>query len=119
MSDSDLLRLLVERAALLDRAETVAVPGGGSEVRLAGRPFAVVEPARAAFALRPEVAAAALRTPDVRPGSPGPGWVSFAPPILDEFARDRATAWLESAWRLADEDSAGESKAPPVGRRGG
>lgn len=105
MSDPDLVALLLERAALLDGAVIAPVPGGGSEFRLAGRPFAVVEPSRAAFALRPEVAAAALRTPDVSPAGRGPGWVSFAPPVLDGFARDRATAWLESAWRLADEAS--------------
>ncbi len=106
MSDPDLAELLVERAALLGGVEITPAPGGGMELRLAEVPFAVLEPGRAAFGLRPEVAAAALRTPDVGPGSRGPGWVSFAPQVLDDFARDRAIAWLESAWRLADEPPA-------------
>lgn len=119
MSDPDLVELLVERAPLLDGTEIAPIAGGASELRLAGRPFARVEPGRALFGLHPEVAAAALRTPDVGSAGRGPGWVSFAPPVLDDFARDRAIAWLESAWRLAEEESAGESNAPPVDRRGG
>ncbi len=106
MSDPGLVELMIERAALLEGTAIAPFPGGGSELRLAGRPFATVEPGRAAFELRPDVAAAALRTPDVSSGSRGAGWVSFAPPVLDDFARDRAIAWLESAWRLADEASA-------------
>src|SRR5271157_2823653 len=59
------------------------------------------------FRLRPEIAAAALRTPDTAVSSRGREWVSLAPAALDSFALDRATAWFEVAWRLA-----GESAAP-------
>jgi hypothetical protein len=105
--------LLAGRAALLEGAAVAALPGGGVELRLDGRPFALVEGGRAAFRLRPEVAAAALRTPDVSPVEQGDGWVWFAPPALDELARDRALAWLDHGWRRANEESTGESNAPP------
>jgi len=29
----------------------------------------------------------------------GPGWVRFAPTVLDDHAADRAVAWLASAHR--------------------
>jgi len=47
------------------------------------------------------VGAAALRTPDTEASSRGPAWVRFSPPELDRMAIDRATAWLEYAWRHA------------------
>jgi len=35
----------------------------------------------------------------------GADWVAFSPPELDQYAIDRAIAWLASAWRRADGDS--------------
>ncbi len=32
--------------------------------------------------------------------------------LVEEFARDRAAAWLESAWRFADEGGAADQPAP-------
>jgi len=102
VSPSELAALLVEHAAGLEGAEAVAVDGG-LELRLDGERFGMVSGGVVELRLRSEVAAAALRTPDVAPSPRGPGWVRFEPPVLDGFARDRAAAWLESAWRAADE----------------
>ncbi len=76
---------------------------GGVEYLRGGRVFAAVAGSIAFFRLRPEVARAALRTPDVDPSARGPEWVAFGPLDLDQFALDRALAWFESAWRLAAE----------------
>jgi hypothetical protein len=56
----------------------------------------------AEFRLAPAVVAAALRTPDTARSTRGADWVAFAPSEVDGHALDRATAWLESAWRRAD-----------------
>ena len=69
----------------------------------AGRPFAAVTQHELEVRLEPFVATAALRTPDTAASSRGPGWVHFAPPLLDRFAADRAVAWIEHAWRHAAE----------------
>jgi hypothetical protein len=97
-----LAALLVERAADLEGAEVVSIDGG-LELVLDGERFGIVAGGAVELRLRREVAAAALRTPDTTASSRGPGWVRFEPPALDAFARDRAAAWLESAWRFADE----------------
>ncbi len=75
--------------------------GGATEYSLDGVLFAVVSTERAAFRLKPDIAEAALRTPDVVGTSRGPGWVELAPQVLDAFALDRAESWFESAARLA------------------
>jgi hypothetical protein len=97
-----LAALLVERAADLEGAEVAAIDGG-LELVLDGERFGIVSGSAVELRLRREVASAALQTPDTAASSRGPGWVRFEPPALDEFARDRASAWLESAWRFADE----------------
>ncbi len=81
-----------------------AEPGRGSVDYLrADRLFAVVEAggAAASFHLAPAVAEAAIRTPETSPSARGRGWVTLAPTILDDHTIDRATAWFESAWRIA------------------
>lgn len=75
--------------------------GKSVEVVTAGTVVAVIAPTALEVRLRPAVAVAAQRTPDVRVSSRGPGWVCFEPAVLDDFARDRALAWLESAVLLA------------------
>ncbi len=102
MTDHALATLLADHAMLLEGAEAIEL-ADGTEWRLDGVTFAVVDRAGAEFRLRREVAAAALRTPDVAPSRRGEGWVRFAPPTLDGFAGDRARAWLDSAWRRVDE----------------
>ena len=66
-----------------------------------GHPFASLAGAWAEFRLDPAVARAALRTPDAAVSPRGPGWVSFAPAVLDDQAIDRAEAWFLSAHRHA------------------
>jgi hypothetical protein len=51
--------------------------------------------------LGPEIADAALRTPDTHPSSRGPDWISFTPADWDSMAVDRLRAWFRVAWRLA------------------
>jgi hypothetical protein len=68
---------------------------------VAGRAFAVLAGDRAEFHLDPLVARAALRTPDTAASPRGPGWVAFAPAVLDDPAVDRAEAWFLSAHRRA------------------
>ena len=75
--------------------------GGATEFRRAGVAFAVSGPGGAEFRLRPDVAAAALRTPATGPSERGPVWVRFDPQQLDQFGLDRATAWFEAAWHEA------------------
>ena len=101
MSEGRSLRTVLEPAAAeLADVERVAV-GDAVELRRAGRPFARLEPATAAFRLDAVLAPAALRTPDTSTSPLGPEWVGFAPPVIDSFAVDRASAWLEAAWRRA------------------
>lgn len=68
-----------------------------------GRPFAAVTEHELEVRLEPFVATAALRTPGTAGSARGPGWVHFVPPLLDRFAADRAVAWIEHAWRHAED----------------
>jgi hypothetical protein len=107
-----LAALLAEQVALLEGTEVVQTgqggpAGQGTEYYLDHVLFASLAGDVAEFHLRDEVGAAALRTPDVAASARGPGWVRFAPKRLDEHARDRALAWLESAWRRADAELSG------------
>jgi hypothetical protein len=103
VSAPSLEALVVEHAATLEDAEIGGV-SGAPEILVRGMPVAVVEPEGFDVHLRPAVAAAALRTPDVMASPRGLGWVRLAPAVLDGFATDRALAWLESAVALALED---------------
>ncbi len=95
---ASLLSALRRAAGGLDGTELVAV-GDGVEFRQRGRPYARADAGSASFRLDRVLAAAALGTPDVAPSPIGPGWVRFAPPVVDRFALDRAIAWLSAAWR--------------------
>lgn len=99
-SRSALQMRLDEIAGLL---EGVSRHAGDGDVRYErdGVPFAVVTGERAAFRLTPDIARAALRTPDVRSSDRGPGWVELVPGHLDVFTVDRAVSWFESAARRA------------------
>lgn len=101
MTDPALAVLLAEQAGLLEGAVAVST-GQGTDYYLDDVLFASQAESSAEFHLRDEVGAAALRTPDVTSSARGAGWVRFAPKRLDGHARDRALAWLESAWRRAD-----------------
>ena len=110
MTDPTLAVLLAEQAGLLEG--TAAVPTGqGTDYYLDDVLFASLAGSGAEFHLRDEVGAVALRTPDVTSSARGAGWVRFAPRRLDGHARDRALAWLESAWRRADAELSGIADA--------
>jgi transcription elongation factor len=97
----NLRELLEEEATDLPGAESSLGPEGSITWSRGKRPFAAVtaDGSSAEFALDPAVADAATRTPDVSVSNRGPGWVTFAPPNLDDHAADRAAAWLASAHR--------------------
>jgi hypothetical protein len=106
MTGPSLAALLSDAAERLEG--TAGVPTGqGTDLYLDDVLFASLAADAAEFRLREEVGAAALRTPHVTPSVRGTGWVRFAPRHLDGHARDRALAWLESAWRRADSELAG------------
>jgi hypothetical protein len=98
-----LAEALATTAGDLEGIERREVAGGAVEYVRGEVVFAVVEAegAGASFHLATAVADAALRTPDTSRSLRGRGWVTLRPPIVDGHARDRATAWLVSAWRTA------------------
>jgi hypothetical protein len=71
--------------------------------------FAMVSADALEVRLPPDIAEAAVRTPDTvsltaAPGSPppgGPGWVRFSPRGHERHVVDRASAWFRTAWRHA------------------
>lgn len=103
MTEASLGPLLDESAA--ERDDVERLEGEGSVTfRRTGLDFAVLEAdGRASFRLGSILAAAASRTPAVVASELGPDWVSFGPPVLDRFARDRAKSWFEAAYRRAAE----------------
>ena len=106
MTAQTLAALLAEAAERLEGAEAIPT-GEGTDFYLDDVLFASLAGDAAEFRLRDEVGAAALRTPNVTASTRGAGWVRFAPRQLDGHARDRARAWLESAWRRVDSELAG------------
>jgi hypothetical protein len=102
MANASLAALLDESAAGRDDVERL-VGDGSVTFRRAGRDFVVLEAdGRASFRLGSILAPAALRTPAVVASARGPDWVRFGPPVLDRFARDRASSWFEAAYRRAE-----------------
>jgi hypothetical protein len=105
---ADLAALLGDAARLLEGAEAFVI-GEVTEWRLDGVAFAAIGPSGAEFRLRRDVAAVVLRTPQVAASPRGAGWIRFVPRGSDASVGDRARAWLESAWRLADDEAVGEA----------
>ena len=85
----------------LPEVDSAATPDGTFGWSRAGQLFAVLsaDGSAAEFALDPEVASAATRTPDTGLSGRGPGWVRFSPAALDDHGVDRAVAWFHSAHR--------------------
>lgn len=108
MTPGSALSVLVAEIAEAVGGVEVSASARAVEYALDGRVFAVVEGDALVVDLGATVAAAAVRTPDTRPSERGSDWVRFEPGTLDRFARDRATAWFESARRRA----AGRASAP-------
>jgi hypothetical protein len=99
------LAAAIEEAASRLEAVERRQDGAVTAWAIGGIVFAALEPGtrdRAEFRLAAAVVAAALRTPDTARSLRGEDWVAFAPSEVDGRALDRATAWLESAWRRAD-----------------
>ncbi len=103
MSAGSLQAFVLENVDSLDDLAELLARGNSYDVVMLEVVAAVVEPDALEVRLRPAIAAAALRTPDVTPSPRGPGWVRFTPVDLDGHARDRALAWLESAIGFAVE----------------
>ncbi len=103
MTGGSLRAFVLDHADALDDVAEFIVDGDGYRVEVAGSLAAVVEPDAVEVRLRAAVADAALRTADATASARGRGWVRYAPTDLDDFARDRAIAWLDSAVRLAAE----------------
>jgi hypothetical protein len=97
----NLRALLSDVAASFGDVEAATGPGGDLRWSRADRPFAVLskDGTTVEFGLDAAVAAAAAQTPDVVQSRRGPGWVSFAPAVLDDHGADRAAAWFGSAHR--------------------
>jgi hypothetical protein len=74
---------------------------GGTTYQLAGRPFAWAQGLAFEAQIGPDIATAALRTPDVTLSMRGPGWIRLAPAVIDDHAADRMVAWFELARRIA------------------
>ena len=72
--------------------------------------FARLTGTTAHFRLRPEIVAAALRTPAAVASPLGPEWVAFHPAPLDQYALDRVQSWFELGHRLAAEGPGGGTK---------
>ena len=87
---------------------TVVADSGTTVWKRQDAAFAALEGNALEVRLAPAVARAALRTPDTESSRRGPDWLRFSPVLLDQYARDRATAWIESAWRNAG----GEDRGP-------
>jgi len=96
---AELLDDLAEEFADVERRPTPV----GIEYALHDQAFAAHSAGRAAFRLRPEIVAAAARTPDAEVSGRGREWVSFGPRHVDQYALDRAQSWFELAHRLASE----------------
>ncbi len=92
---------LLAEAADLEPPVDVRSAGPLTEYRIGDRPFAVAAPDAFEVDLGPEVAAAALRTPDAGASPRGPGWVRLATPSIDDHAADRIVSWFELARRIA------------------
>jgi hypothetical protein len=75
--------------------------GGVVLLSVGSRVFAVLGADFLEVALEPAIATAALRTADTRPSSRGVGWIAFTPRSADQFALDRAEAWVRLAHRRA------------------
>lgn len=101
-----LVDLLADLAGEFSDVEGRSVPGG-TEYVTSDRVFARLICVTAHFRLRPEIVAAAIRTPAAAASTLGPEWVTFSPGPLDQYALDRAQAWFELGHRLAAEAPGG------------
>ena len=96
----DMVLLLDETADLADPVEVMPGPDGTTYL-LGGRPFASAHGLVFEAQLGPDIASAALRTPDVTSSARGVGWIRLEPAAIEDHAADRVVAWFEMARRIA------------------
>ncbi len=99
--EATLVAVLDHAAAALDPTPARDVAGFRVTWRVGERPIAVLDEATASFRVGVEIGAAARRTDDAGDSALGADWVAFRPPVLDEPAIDRITAWFAAAYRRA------------------
>ena len=99
-SGPDLMVLAAELAAELDDVGS-AGDGGVVAYRRGSTVFARVSADALEVRLPPDIADAALRTPDTLALPEGVGWLRFTPVGRERHVVDRATAWFQMAWRHA------------------
>lgn len=102
---------MTDRAALLAALEAAAAElpdassGAGDQATIewtrTGVRFAILSGTTVDLRVGALIGAAAVRTPDTSASDLGSDWVSFAPPELDDHARDRLVAWFAAAHRRA------------------
>jgi hypothetical protein len=96
----DLMVLADELAGELEEVSTHG-DGGVVTFQRADVVFARVSADAIELRLPPDIAEAALRTPDTGAVAGASGWVRFAPRGRERHVTDRATAWFQTAWRHA------------------
>jgi hypothetical protein len=101
IADLELLATLEAAAAELDDLAVEMDAEGGRTWSRDGIAFAILTAAGIELRIGAVIAEAAVRTPDTLPSGRGADWVTFAPPILDDHARDRLEAWFAAAHRRA------------------
>ena len=111
--------MAADLVAVVDAAAVVAgatrkARGGTVDYAVDGAIVAGLGPAGVEFRLGPEVAAAALGTPDALPSARGRDWVAFRPRTLDRFALDRIAAWFGLAAKLSSRSPAPGPTASPA-----
>ena len=100
MAAADLVELLDALAAQLGEV-TESRDGGATAYERVGTRFARSSPEGIELRLPPDIAEAALRTPDTEAVAGQPGWVRFRPRSTERHVSDRAEAWFRTAWRHA------------------
>jgi hypothetical protein len=100
---TDDLGATIDRLATELDGATRRESAGAVEFVRAGVVFATREGSRLSFRLRSEIVEAALHTAGTSKSARGPEWVALDSALPDEFTRDRAIAWFETAWRMAGE----------------
>jgi hypothetical protein len=78
-----------------------ATSGAATEFLRGSRVFAVLNGGRVALRLRPDIAAAALGTPNTAASARGADWIEFEPDPSNQQDADRLQAWLTIGWRSA------------------
>ena len=102
MTDSsEVLAALDVAASELEGVAVEMEAGGERTWSRDGIAFAILNGVRVDLRIGATIGDAAVRTPDTTPCERGPDWVAFAPPILDDHARDRLVAWFAAAHRRA------------------